>query len=318
MFRTIAKTLSCAIVCATLTAPAAALNTRTWVSGTGVDQTGCGPIANPCRTLQYAHDNTTANGEINFKDSAGYGAVTITKAISMVANGVLAGVLSPPSSNAIVVSAGPSDAVFLQGLTIEGAGVGINGIDVRSAAKLTVAHCIIRGFTGSPADGGKGLYLHPATNISVSISDTMIADNAYEGIFYLVSPASASIKASLVATRLIVNGNFDGIYLDGAAISGGALNVEISDSTISHNANDGLYATGPIYVMIDNLRIVKNRINGITNVGLATTLLRRSTIFGNNAKGVSAGGAAFFSYRDNSINGNGTDVSGTIGSATFQ
>ena len=55
-------------------------NVRTWVSGKGVDQAGCGPIANPCRTLQYAHDVTASGGEIDVADGAGYGAVAIAKA----------------------------------------------------------------------------------------------------------------------------------------------------------------------------------------------------------------------------------------------
>ena len=79
-----------------LAAPAAsALNARTWISGKGVDQAGCGPAASPCRSLQYAHDQTSAGGEIDILDAAGYGSLVITKAISIVNDGAgLAGVLA--------------------------------------------------------------------------------------------------------------------------------------------------------------------------------------------------------------------------------
>ncbi|MCG4712409.1 hypothetical protein L0P28_16900, partial [Dorea formicigenerans] len=65
-----------------------ALNNRTWVSGTGTDQAGCGPLATPCRTMQYAHDNTAAGGEIDVKHAAGYGTLTITKSITILNEGV--------------------------------------------------------------------------------------------------------------------------------------------------------------------------------------------------------------------------------------
>ena len=67
--------LTGAILAGLLSTHAFAANNRTWISGKGVDQAGCGPVATPCRTLQYAHDNTNAGGEINVLDPAGYGSV---------------------------------------------------------------------------------------------------------------------------------------------------------------------------------------------------------------------------------------------------
>jgi len=68
-------------------APAQALNTRSFISANGVDTNPCTRTA-PCRTLQKAHDSTSPGGEINMLDPAGYGIVTITKAISIVDDGV--------------------------------------------------------------------------------------------------------------------------------------------------------------------------------------------------------------------------------------
>ena len=75
----------------------------------GTDQAGCGPIANPCRSLQYAHGNTSAGGEIDVKDSAGYGSISVTKALTIVRDGSLAGVLAPSGGTGIVVNV-PSNA----------------------------------------------------------------------------------------------------------------------------------------------------------------------------------------------------------------
>ena len=70
----------CALICALHAAPAQAQ--RVFVSATGSDGNPCS-FASPCRTFQHAHDVASANGEIDVLDPAGYGAVTITKAISI-------------------------------------------------------------------------------------------------------------------------------------------------------------------------------------------------------------------------------------------
>ena len=74
-----------------LAAPAAEASgvARAWVSGKGTDVSGCGAPTHPCRSLQYVHDNIIeAGGEIDVLDAAGYGAITITKSISIVNDGV--------------------------------------------------------------------------------------------------------------------------------------------------------------------------------------------------------------------------------------
>ena len=60
---------------------------ETWVSGTGTDAGNC-PRTAPCRTFQFAHDQTNNNGAINVLTSGNFGPLTITKPISIVADGV--------------------------------------------------------------------------------------------------------------------------------------------------------------------------------------------------------------------------------------
>src|SRR5438445_5928689 len=73
-------------------APASAQATRTWVSGVGDDANPCSRTA-PCKTFAGAISKTAPSGEINCLDPGGFGAVTITKAMTIRCVGVEAGVL---------------------------------------------------------------------------------------------------------------------------------------------------------------------------------------------------------------------------------
>ena len=67
--------------------------TRTWVSGTGDDANPCSRTA-PCKTFAGAISKTAVGGEINAIDSGGFGAVTITKAITIDGAGTFASILA--------------------------------------------------------------------------------------------------------------------------------------------------------------------------------------------------------------------------------
>jgi hypothetical protein len=127
------------------TTSAYAQATRTWVSGTGDDANPCSRTA-PCKTFAGAISKTAAAGEINVLDTGGFGAVTITKSITIRSDHVEAGVLVS-GTNGIVVAAGPSDTVVLEGLDIEGLGTGLNGVSFISGAKLHIIRCSIHHFT---------------------------------------------------------------------------------------------------------------------------------------------------------------------------
>src|SRR5471032_317738 len=92
-------------VCLLAAAPQAAQAqaTRTWISGVGDDANPCSRTA-PCKTWPGAISKTSAGGEIDVLDPGGFGGVTITKSISIEADGVIAGVLVT-GANAIIVSA---------------------------------------------------------------------------------------------------------------------------------------------------------------------------------------------------------------------
>src|SRR5215469_3595657 len=106
-----------------LGSPAFAQATRTFVSGHGSDSNPC-TLAAPCRSFAQAITQTNAGGEIAVLDTAGYGTVTINKAISITnQDGVEAGISTASAVDAITVAAGTGDVVNLRGLVLTGGGV---------------------------------------------------------------------------------------------------------------------------------------------------------------------------------------------------
>ena len=131
-------------------AVAKAQASRTWVSGVGDDANPCSRTA-PCKTFAGAISKTAAGGEIDALDPGGYGAVTITKAITIDGGGNFASVLVR-GTNGIVVSAGAFDVVTIRNVAINGIGTGLNGIRFLSGGALHVEKCEIFGFTGVGID----------------------------------------------------------------------------------------------------------------------------------------------------------------------
>src|SRR3979409_2088236 len=132
-----------------LAAPAHAQAPPTWVSGVGDDANPCSRTA-PCKTFAGAFSKTATSGEINVLDPGAFGAVTITKALSIISL-FEAGVLATLNTNGIIINT--TGKVLLQGLDIEGVGTGAHGIRViTSAGKVTIQNCSIRNFAGTGVD----------------------------------------------------------------------------------------------------------------------------------------------------------------------
>jgi Domain of unknown function (DUF4145) len=150
-------------------APAWALGNRTFVSGKGTDAGTCALTA-PCRTFAFALTQTAAFGEIDVLDPAGYGPVTITKAISIVNDGVGTAGIHEGSGNGVTINAGVNDSVSLRGLTIQGRGqAGANGILFNTGGNLAIENCVIRSF------GTAGINIAPSTGIRALLERVMIS-----------------------------------------------------------------------------------------------------------------------------------------------
>src|SRR5215469_11062664 len=120
---------------------AAAQATRTWVSGVGDDANPCSRTA-PCKTFATAISKTATSGEIDCLDPGGFGALTITKAITLDCRGTFGSVLVS-GTNGIVVAAQPGDKVAIRGVYFNGIASGLNGIRFISGGQLTLEQVTI-------------------------------------------------------------------------------------------------------------------------------------------------------------------------------
>src|SRR5262244_3440938 len=92
---------------------------RTWVSGVGDDVNPCSRTA-PCKTFAGAISKTAAGGEIDALDPGGFGALTITKAITIDGGGGQVASVLVSGTNGIVVQAGSSDVVIIKNIRFQG------------------------------------------------------------------------------------------------------------------------------------------------------------------------------------------------------
>jgi hypothetical protein len=213
-------------------APAHAQATRTWVSGVGDDVNPCSRTA-PCKTFAGAISKTAAGGEINCLDSAGFGGVTITKAMSIICTGVEGGVLVSGGPG-ITVNAGANDRVLLEGLDIIGinqtATPGTIGVRVLSAGRTTISKCKISNFSQF------GVSVAAPVSARVFITDSLVTGNTLGGM--QVQGTGGVVNNAIVDRTTFDNNGAAAIKLGPAAVlvvSGSVL----TGSTASIDATAG-------------------------------------------------------------------------------
>jgi hypothetical protein len=302
--------LSAATLVATLASSGAyALSNRTFVSGNGSDSNPCS-IAAPCRSFAGAIAQTSQGGEIAVLDTAGYGAVTINKAISIVnEEGVEAGI-SVTSGDGITITANSSDVVNLRGLTIVGAG-GDNGITFNRGGNLNIQNCVIRGFSTS-----SGLNLQPTGNFNadINVSNTIVSGNGF-GI--VLAPLGAPLVTASFAQVQAIHNSSRGFLVDGSNTPG-ILHALAADSLASGNGLSGFSVhseNGATTFTLVNSKAANNGI-GVESVTNATMFLNGTTVTGNTTGFAGTNGGAIASYGNNAI----TDTSNTggLGHASLQ
>jgi len=141
--------------------------TRTWVSGVGDDANPCSRTA-PCKTFAGAISKTATGGEINVIDPGGFGAVTITKSITIDGAGTQAGILALNTNGIIINGAGAT--VNLRNLSIDGAGGTIgNGIRILQAGGVNIDNVTLMNFAGSGTNG-RGVTIETTTSAAAEAS----------------------------------------------------------------------------------------------------------------------------------------------------
>jgi hypothetical protein len=289
-------TFSVAILGAALTvllsgAPAGAQASRTWVSGVGDDVNPCSRTA-PCKTWAGAISKTAPGGEIDALDPGGFGALTITKSITLDGGGGQVASTLVAGTSGFVVAAGATDVVIIRNLRIQGlfgnggnpGNAGINGIRFISGAKLIVDHCDIMGFNNNGID--------VALTVAgfVAVNNTTIANVGNAGIN--------------IGSTAATGANLDNVHIwgnkFGVAVTNGN-NVTLSRSVVSNGANAGVEVDPGGQMFVDFTEITNNNIGvqplgtvalgnsdisfNTTGISAATTSFGNNRIFGNTAPG---------------------------------
>jgi hypothetical protein len=272
-------------------APAEAQSNFTFVSGSGLDTNPCSLQA-PCRSFAAAVLVTNPGGQVTMLDPAGYGTVTITKAISIVNDGGgEAGINAPGASqDAITINAGAGDVVNLRGLTLNGVGTGRNGISFNHGGALNIQNCVIRGFALT------AVLAQPTTSAAVTIADTIVSNNN-EGI---VINALGGTQTAYIERTVAIGNPSGGIGLD-AAVSA-TLRGTIVDSVATGASGASGFAVGGAgaTVTLINSKAINN-FTGL-NVGSGATMyISETTVAGNSADGFLNNAASLQTFSDNYI-----------------
>ncbi len=294
-------------ICVFAGAPAHAQATRTWVSGVGDDVNPCSRTA-PCKTFAGAISKTAAGGEINCIDPGGFGAVTITKAIAIICDGVEAGVLAS-GTNGVTVNAGAADVVYLSGLDIEGTGTGFNGVLFLAGGALHVENSVIRGFQ-TAAPNGNGILFSPSSAARLYVSNVTVASN---GVGVEVRPAAGGSAFAMIEGVHAVQ-NTTGIRGNGTT-GPGAIAISVKDSEAAGNSGAGFNATAGAGGQATDLMLddVVSSGNGTgMRVDAATARLGSSVVSGNGVGLSAVNGGSLLSYGDNQVNGNSSDGSAPV------
>ena len=298
--------------------------TRTWVSGVGDDANPCSRTA-PCKTFAGAISKTAAGGEINCLDPGGFGAVTITKSITIDCTGTLGSVLASLTNGVIVndsTTATPGTIrVILRGLSINGgtpASPGLNGIHFISGASLTVEDCFIFNFTAAGTNGF-GIRVRPTLvqTPRLIVNNTTILNSGTGstggGIFVEIGTGSAAF-VTLNNLNISLNNSSTGISLNtagaGPVIRATSTRSQISNATVGISATAAVGAA-PSSIVISDTAVVNNT-TGILTGGTQGAARVSNSVIAGNGTGLSPGAGSLL----RSIGGNLLDNNTSNGAFT--
>ncbi len=243
---------------------------RTWVSGVGDDANPCSRTA-PCKTFAGAISKTAAGGEISVLDPGGYGALTITKAITINGDGTLASVLVS-GTNGIVVNAGANDVVILRNLSINGIGTGINAVHYLAGAAVVIENCSFYGFTNN------------TVNVQLSNNGNLLMKNSS------IQGGGQGVALSTSAGRLNVALDNVDIRGTGNAVHAVAGFTHIKNSLFTQNATTGILADGTSAITLEH-SIVSNNTTALQVQPGALIRIADNGFYDNNTEFVCNGGA---------------------------
>jgi hypothetical protein len=265
-----------------ISAPAHA-QTRTWVAGVGDDMNPCSRTS-PCKTFAGAISKTSPNGIINCIDNGAYGAVTITKSITIDCHEALATMLTGEGGTGIIINVGSGDpkdtlrTVRLRNIDISGSGIGNAGISILSAAAviledMSITGMVKQGIVDSRSEGGTLL----------AVKNSIVANNA-----------GAGIAATATQTNNVMLDNVHSIKnAFGVAVAKGN-STAINRSVLSGNSTAGVEADSGAGVIVDST-VVNFNATGVVNGG--GTVALTNTDVTSNATGITGATTSFGNNR---------------------
>jgi hypothetical protein len=297
---------------------------RTFVASYGNDGNPC-TLLLPCRSFLAAILKTSTGGEVVVLDSAGYGPVVITQAVSLIAPpGVYAGV-TVMSGTGIAVNP-VLGKVTLRGLTINALG-GTTGIDYLSGDALYLDNVTVSGFPTA------GLNVLAAANGTVQVQDSTFRGNGIGASFGTTGSSIATLTVTVDNSQF--DGNTTGVRftafsavgeIRGSTLAGGTTGallqpsvggatsrIDFIESTITKNSGVGIQAggvTGTANVSVTS-SLVSGNGTGVQAAAGGNVYMTDSTIT-RNATGLSTAGGAIASGADNRLYNN--TVPGAFGS----
>ena len=299
-FRFTIKFLALAIFMFASVSIAQAQASRTWVSGVGDDANPCSRTA-PCKTWAGAISKTAPCGEIDALDPGGYGAVTITKSITIDGTGTFASILASLVTG-ITINAANTDVITIRGISINGFCNGLRGINIIQAKTVNVEDCVIFRFAGP------GILSSDANGLKLNIRNTVIRDNTGDG---LDITAAAAGPARVTLQSVSLNGNANGIN----AKSG--VTATAFDSTFAGNSSAGVFANNTVGGSFAVVRVQRSQITGNGTgvqsgsgggVSASVVEISQNLINFNSGNGVSVqAGGTVETFVNNDIQGNGTN-----------
>jgi len=299
-------------------APAHAQATRTWVSGVGDDANPCSRTA-PCKTWAGAESKTAPGGEIDALDPGGFGAVTITKSLTLDGGGGQVASILVAGTNGVNVSAVSTDVVILRNIRFDGllgnggnaGNAGLTAIQFNSGGVLIVEKCEIFGFANN------GIGIVPNNNAKVSISETHIQNVAFNaGTAGILIAPSANVTV-MVSKSWVEDTAQSAIFANGAV---GVIRLNVKDSVVTHAGGNGVQISSAGGGPVVSGEVIGTQISyastGASVSGASASLTLGENSITNNVTGVSAPSGTLLSYKNNMINdnvSNGTPITAVAG-----
>jgi hypothetical protein len=277
--------------------------TRTWVSGVGDDVNPCSRTA-PCKTFAGAISKTATNGEISVLDPGGFGALNITKSITLNGEGTLAGILAAGTVG-IIINAPATATVTIRNVSIHGAGTGTDGIRILNGGKINIENVSIQGFTN------QGIDITPsAVNqiVQVNVRNCDIRNNTLQGI--QINPTgTATVQLAVHGCSIANNG------ATAVDVAGNNNSAAVHHSDLIGNLVGAQVQLTSSELFLDSVLIANNATGITSGIGAGLTPVTRITRCSVVNNGVGIGGTGTtVGFTSNTVVGNtsGNAVSSTV------